>query len=33
MVMDLTPDGEQVSDVYLVTNPDKLSGVRRGERD
>ncbi|MER5180027.1 RNA polymerase sigma factor SigJ [Streptomyces sp. NPDC002896] len=27
MVMDLTPEGDQVSDVYLVTNPDKLSRV------
>jgi hypothetical protein len=27
MVMDLTPEGDQVSAVYLVTNPDKLSGV------
>jgi RNA polymerase sigma-70 factor (ECF subfamily) len=31
MVMDLTPDGEQVSDVYIVTNPDKLAHVRRDE--
>lgn len=29
MVMDLTPDGEQVSDVYIVTNPEKLARVRR----
>ncbi|MEV6103613.1 RNA polymerase sigma factor SigJ [Streptomyces sp. NPDC051940] len=28
MVMDLTPDGEQVSDVYIVRNPDKLGGLR-----
>lgn len=27
MVMDLTPEGDQVSDVYIVTNPDKLAGV------
>ncbi|WP_055495398.1 sigma factor-like helix-turn-helix DNA-binding protein [Streptomyces sp. TP-A0356] len=27
MVMDLDPDSGQVSGVYLVTNPDKLSGV------
>ncbi|MFF4345778.1 RNA polymerase sigma factor SigJ [Streptomyces sp. NPDC001530] len=31
MVMDLTPDGEQVSDVYIVTNPEKLAHVRREE--
>lgn len=31
MVMDLTPDGEQVSDVYIVTNPEKLAHVRRDE--
>jgi RNA polymerase sigma-70 factor (ECF subfamily) len=31
MVMDLTQDGEQVSDVYIVTNPDKLAHVRRDE--
>ncbi|GGN63139.1 RNA polymerase sigma24 factor [Streptomyces albiflavescens] len=29
MVMDLTPDGDQVSDVYIVTNPEKLAHVRR----
>ncbi|MFG2478975.1 RNA polymerase sigma factor SigJ [Streptomyces fagopyri] len=29
MVMDLTPDGERVSDVYIVTNPEKLARVRR----
>ncbi|MEU0693273.1 RNA polymerase sigma factor SigJ [Streptomyces niveus] len=33
MVMDLTPDGDQVSGVYLVINPDKLSDVRRSEGD
>ncbi|MFI2645741.1 RNA polymerase sigma factor SigJ [Streptomyces sp. NPDC018610] len=27
MVLDLAPDGEQVRDVYLVTNPDKLSAL------
>jgi hypothetical protein len=27
----LTPEGGQVSGVYLVTNPDKLSGIRRDE--
>jgi RNA polymerase sigma factor (sigma-70 family) len=31
MVMDLTPEGGQVSGVYLVTNPDKLSGIQRDE--
>ncbi|MFD4565854.1 RNA polymerase sigma factor SigJ [Streptomyces sp. NPDC058467] len=31
MVMDLTPDGAQVSDVYIVTNPEKLTHVRRDE--
>ena len=31
MVMDLTPDGDQVSDVYIVTNPEKLAHVRREE--
>ncbi|PWI13735.1 RNA polymerase subunit sigma-24 [Streptomyces sp. Act143] len=32
MVMDLTPEGDQVSDVYIVTNPDKLEHVEREER-
>jgi RNA polymerase sigma-70 factor (ECF subfamily) len=27
MVIDLTPDGEQVSEIYAVTNPDKLSHI------
>jgi RNA polymerase sigma-70 factor (ECF subfamily) len=27
IVLDLTPDGEQVSGIYTVTNPDKLSRV------
>ena len=31
MVMDLDPDTEQVTDIFLVTNPDKLSAVRREE--
>ncbi|MFD6493132.1 sigma-70 family RNA polymerase sigma factor [Streptomyces sp. NPDC060188] len=31
MVMDLTPDGERVSDVYIVTNPEKLTHVGRDE--
>ncbi|MFI7407128.1 RNA polymerase sigma factor SigJ [Streptomyces sp. NPDC049627] len=29
MVLDLTPDGDRVSGVYVVTNPDKLTHVRR----
>jgi RNA polymerase sigma-70 factor (ECF subfamily) len=29
MVMDLTPEGDQVSDIYLVTNPEKLTRVRQ----
>ncbi|WP_406470919.1 RNA polymerase sigma factor SigJ [Streptomyces sp. NBC_01615] len=33
MVMDLTPDGEQVSDVYIVTNPEKLTHVRRNNEE
>jgi RNA polymerase sigma factor (sigma-70 family) len=28
MVMDLNPANDQVTGIYLVTNPDKLSGVR-----
>ncbi|GAA3782539.1 RNA polymerase sigma factor SigJ [Streptomyces chiangmaiensis] len=32
MVMDLTPEGDKVSDVFIVTNPDKLAHVRRDER-
>ena len=27
IVLDLTPDGEQVSGIYTVTNPDKLARV------
>jgi RNA polymerase sigma-70 factor (ECF subfamily) len=27
MVVDLTPDGEQVRDVYVVSNPDILSRI------
>ncbi|MET8155820.1 RNA polymerase sigma factor SigJ [Sphaerisporangium sp. NPDC005289] len=30
MVIDLTPDGEQVRGIYTVTNPDKLSRVPDG---
>ncbi|QFZ72754.1 sigma-70 family RNA polymerase sigma factor [Streptomyces fagopyri] len=33
MVMDLTPDGERVSDVYIVTNPEKLARVRRDDTE
>ena len=33
MVMDLTPDGGQVSDVYIVTNPAKLAHVQPDEPD
>jgi RNA polymerase sigma-70 factor (ECF subfamily) len=28
MVMDLDPDSDQVTDIFLVTNPDKLTRVR-----
>jgi len=31
VVMDLTPEGDRVSGVYIVTNPDKLTHVRRAE--
>ncbi|WP_329263390.1 RNA polymerase sigma factor SigJ [Streptomyces sp. NBC_01478] len=31
MVMDLTPEGDQVSGVYIVTNPEKLTHVRKDE--
>jgi RNA polymerase sigma-70 factor (ECF subfamily) len=31
MVMDLTPEGDQVSDVYIVANPDKLTHVHKSE--
>ncbi|GAB2979949.1 RNA polymerase sigma-70 factor [Streptomyces pseudoechinosporeus] len=31
MVMDLTPEGDQVCDVYIVTNPDKLIHVRKDD--
>ncbi len=31
MVMDLTPDGDQVCGVYVVTNPAKLTRVRPGD--
>ncbi|MFC1407996.1 RNA polymerase sigma factor SigJ [Streptacidiphilus sp. N1-12] len=29
MVLELTPDGEQISGIYAVTNPDKLSNLTR----
>ncbi|WP_189309210.1 RNA polymerase sigma factor SigJ [Streptomyces brasiliensis] len=31
MVMDLTPDGDRVSGVYIVSNPEKLTHVRKEE--
>ncbi|MFI7387214.1 RNA polymerase sigma factor SigJ [Streptomyces sp. NPDC049813] len=31
MVMDLAPDGDHVADIYLVTNPEKLTRVRQEE--
>ncbi|MFJ5611386.1 RNA polymerase sigma factor SigJ [Streptomyces sp. NPDC093221] len=31
MVMDLNPSNDQITDIYLVTNPDKLSRVRLDE--
>ena len=33
MVMDLTPEGDQVSGVYIVTNPDKLTHVHKDEEE
>ncbi|MGI5460537.1 RNA polymerase sigma factor SigJ [Streptomyces sp. CA-249302] len=33
MVMDLTPEGDRVSGVYIVTNPDKLTHVHRETQD
>ena len=32
MVVDLDADGDRVTDVYLVTNPDKLGSEARGPR-
>ncbi|MDN3026804.1 RNA polymerase sigma factor SigJ [Streptomyces sp. S.PB5] len=32
MVMDLTPEGDRVSDVYIVTNPEKLTHVHKEEQ-
>ncbi|MFG2793289.1 RNA polymerase sigma factor SigJ [Streptomyces sp. NPDC048419] len=31
MVMDLTPEGDQVSGIYIVTNPEKLTHVHKEE--
>ncbi|MGF0176538.1 hypothetical protein ACQF36_40645 [Streptomyces sp. Marseille-Q5077] len=31
LVLDLTPDGDRVSGVYVISNPDKLTHVRREE--
>ena len=31
MVLDLTPEGDRVSGIYVVTNPDKLTHVHREE--
>ena len=33
MVMDLSPENDAVTDIYLVTNPDKLSRVRLEDED
>nr|WSY49582.1 RNA polymerase sigma factor SigJ [Streptomyces sp. NBC_00886] len=33
MVMDLTPEGDQVSGVYIVTNPEKLTHVHKDEEE
>ncbi|MGW0804020.1 sigma-70 family RNA polymerase sigma factor [Nonomuraea sp. NPDC002799] len=33
MVLDLTPDGERVSGIYAVTNPDKLTHLTRGNQE
>ncbi|MFC8513642.1 RNA polymerase sigma factor SigJ [Streptomyces sp. NPDC057257] len=33
MVMDLTPEGDRVSGVYIVTNPDKLTHVHKSAED
>ncbi|MGW7529987.1 sigma factor-like helix-turn-helix DNA-binding protein [Streptomyces sp. NPDC054783] len=32
MVMDLTPEGDRMSDVFIVTNPDKIAHAPRNER-
>ncbi|WP_181719641.1 hypothetical protein [Nocardia gipuzkoensis] len=28
VVVDLTPDGDRISGIYSITNPDKLTGLR-----
>ncbi|MEV4110357.1 RNA polymerase sigma factor SigJ [Nonomuraea sp. NPDC049695] len=33
MVLDLTPDGEQVSGIYIITNPDKLTHLGPAHRE
>jgi RNA polymerase sigma factor (sigma-70 family) len=33
IVMDLTPEGDRVSGVYVVTNPDKLTHVRPAQKE
>jgi len=33
MVMDLTPEGDQVSGVYIVTNPEKLTHVYKDDEE
>jgi len=33
MVMDLTPEGDRVSGVYIVTNPEKLTHVHKDEEE
>ncbi len=33
MVMDLTPEGDRISGLYIVSNPDKLGHVERGEEE
>ncbi|MGX9888121.1 RNA polymerase sigma factor SigJ [Streptomyces sp. NPDC002276] len=33
MVMDLTPEGDQVSGVYIVTNPEKLTHIHKDEEE
>lgn len=32
MVMDLTPEGDRIRDVYIVTNPEKLTHVHKEEQ-
>jgi RNA polymerase sigma-70 factor (ECF subfamily) len=31
IVLDLTPEGDRVSNLFVVTNPDKLTHVRKEE--